>query len=440
MPLPSQGYYSKNRFGRSASTQRVWNPGHYVSFQSWMTDLTSGALNATADAVYAILGAKPAVKGVSITVLWSDLETSYGVYDDSVIDAHLARCVTEGLQLCVRASHKTFANSDHAVPAYMQAGINDAVYGNDDGAGTGSSSGGEYKMSDGGYVAKMNIPAVYERYVAWLNHLSARYGSNPNFEMIYFNESAQGTPVNYTLTSTITTNFFANLTLVCAAAKLTAPHKVVARLFNFPPSALPSIYASSISDGIGIGYADVFTSTVIGETSNVDPVNHNIALAGGAAAFSSPNNFARCYTYSADARGKIPIISIVSPDSWDHDRAHQTTPVTYIKPATATELYNWCRDQLFTTHIFWTYVNAIPAAYNVATPYSYRDLVLSGGVVYQSKTAGTGTNTGNDVSNTTYWENLGDTFPAIDKQFYPLMDTLAGLTAGGLNAAYPDRL
>lgn len=441
MPLSTQAYFSKHRIPyRSASTQRVWNPGHYVSYPFWLSALSSGAINGSASAIYTIIGAKPAVKGVDITILWPNIETAYGVYDNSIIDAHLARCVTEGLQLCVRVSYKTFANTDHAVPAYMQAGANDAVYGNDDGGGTSTSSGGEYNMTSGGYVVKLNIAAVYDRFVALLNHLGARYNSNPNFEMIYFNEGAQGSPSNYRQTSAVTAGFYANFAAMCVAAKAAAPLKIVTQLFNYPQTRLAEIYAGLVAAGVGIGNPDIFTSTIIGQTSNTEPLNHNIALAGGAAAFGSPNNVDRAYTYHADANDKLPIISLVSPDSWDHDRPHQTTPATYIAPATATELYNWCRDQMFTTHMFWYYINITPAAHSMVTAYDYRDLVLSGGVVYQSKVAGTGTNTGNAVGDTTYWANLGDTFPAIDKQFYPLMDSLAGLDAGGLNATYPSLL
>jgi len=440
MTLPSQGYYSRHRVAyHSAATQRVWTPGHYISFYSSLTALSGGAVKSTAIAIYDAIAPKPAAKGVDITIIWSQCETALGVYDDSIVDAHLAACVARGLHLCIRVSHKTFALTDHAVPAYMQAGANDALYGNDNGGGTGNSSGGEYQISNG-YVAKLNIEAVYARFVAWLNHLGSKYNSNPNVEMFYFNESSQGTAVNYTLTSAVTTNFFANLTRVGAAAKAGATSKIIAQLFNFPQDKLASIYSGLIANGVGLGNPDTFTSTIIGETRNSEPYNHNIALAGAAAAFTSPNDYDRAYTYSADANGKIPIVSLVSPDSWDHDRPHQTDPTTYIAPATASELRIWCRDQLKSTHMFWYYNNGAPAAYNAGTAYSYRDLVAANGVTYQSKILGTGTNTGNAVTDTNSWQNLGDTFPAMDKQFYPLMDSLASLPGGGLNTAYPSLL
>lgn len=440
MTLPSQGFFSRNKFlAHPEAAQRVWNPGHYVSFPGWLAVLSGGAVNASASAVYNIITAKPAIKGVEIVVIWSDLETSYGVYDDSLIDAHVARCATEGLQLCVRVSHKTFSNSDHAVPAYMQAGANDTLYGNDDGGGTGNSSGGEYQTSANGYVVKLNISACYTRFLALVTHLADRYDSNPNLEMFYFNESAQGTPLNYTQTATVTTNFYTNLNSLGAITKDISQFKVIAQLFNFSNN-LAATYAAVKAAGVGIAHPDTFTSTTIGETSNTDPVNHNIALAGAAAAFNGASAYDRSYTYSTDARNNIPIIALVSPDSWDHDRPHTGTPATFYNPATATELHTWCRDQLYATHVFWYYVNATPATYGAVTAYDYRDLVLSGGIVYQSKTPGTDTNTGNAVGNTTYWANLGDTFPAMDKQFYPLMDTLAALEAGGLNATYPSLL
>ena len=440
MTLPTQGYFSRCRFPyRSASTLRVWNPGHYVSLYNSISALSSGALGSTANTIYTNISTRSAVKGTDITVLWSDCETSYGVYDDSVIDAHLARCVADGKHLCVRVSHKTFSLSSRAVPPYMQAGANDAVYGNDDGGGTGNSSGGEYQIT-GGYVAKLNVAAVYNRFVAWLQHLGERYNSNDAFEMIYFNESGQGTPVNYTFTTAVTDNFYANLALMGAAAKLAAPLKVVANLFNFPQSRLATIYAALKAAGVGLAHPDTFTSTAIGETNNTDPLNHNIQLAGGSAAFSSPNDYDRAYTYCADANDKLPIICLVSPDSWTHSRSHQTTPTTYIPPATASELLTWCAEQMFATHMFWYYDNVTPAAYSAGTAYDYRDLVTSGGIVYQSKIAGTGTNTGNAVGDTTYWQNLGTNFPAITNQFYPLMDVLESYEAGGLNPKYPSLL
>ncbi len=438
--IPTQGYFSRCAFQyRPASRQRVWNPGHYLSLYSSLTDLDAGEIKSNCAAIYTAISTRPAVKGVCLTVTWPDLETSYGVYDDSRIDAHLARCVADGKHLCVRIGHKTFSPSDHAVPAYMQAGANDALYGDDDGGGTGASTGGEYQTTVG-YVAKLNVASVYARFIALVQHIGERYNDNDNFEMIYFNETSQGNPVDYTFTTAVTDGFYANMALMVAEARLAAPRKVVVQLFNYPQERLTAIYMALKSAGVGIGHPDIFTSTAIGETNNTEPLNHNIQLAGAAAAFNSPNDYDRAYTYCADANDKIPIMCLVSPDSWTHSRSHQSTPDTYLPPATASEILTWCAEQMFATHVFWYYDNVTPDTYNVATAYDYRELVVSGGTVYQSKIAGNGTNTGNAVGNTTYWENLGTNFPAITNQFYPLMDTMAAVEAGGLNATYPSLL
>lgn len=440
MSHSSQGYYSRIRCGHLTDAEapplRTWNPGDYASFQDGTTTLSGGNLTAGADAAYTALGATEAAKGVSITVLWPDVETAFNTYDDTLIDTHLARCEAEGLQLCVRASHKTFSITDHAVPAYMRAGVNDALYGNDDGGGTGNSSGGEYEIA-GGYVAKLNIPAVYDRFMAWIQHFADKYNDNPNFEMIYFNESAQGTPVNYTLTTNVTADFAAALISMGADSKAIMSKKLIGQLFNFPAERLATIYAASIANGVGLGHADVFTSTIIGETRNTDPYNHNISLAGAAAAFSAPNNYDRSYMYFADAGGKVPIMSIVSPDSWDHSRSHHVVPATYIPPTPIQQIFEWCRDQLNSTHIFWTWIDTAVPTYNGATPYDYRDIVKSGGTCYQSKAVN---NVGNALANTTYWHDVGDTFPSASKQLIPHLVSKAGIPAGGLNGAYPSEL
>jgi len=436
MVMPSQGYFSKNRVAQhTASNQRVWNPGHYMTLYASITDLVGGALTAQANTIYTAMSTRPAIKGPNIAIIWSEVETAYGVYDTAMLDAHAARCAADGKHMCIKVSHKTFGG-EHAVPSYMQAGVNDALYGDDDGEGTGTSTGGEFETSVG-YTVKLNNEAVFERFLAFIDYIGARYNSNPAVEMLYFNEGATGVPVNFTITTEVENNFYANFDRLGAAAKRSAPLKVVAVLFNYPADRLSTMYAEFIAAGVGLADPDVFTSTSIGETDDSDPINQNIKLAGAAAAFSPPNNYDRAYTYHADAHTKIPIVSIISPNSWEYSHALQTTPPTYLPPATATELFAFCRDELNSTHIFWYYNNVTPAAYNAGTAYDYRDLVTSGNIVYQSKPAGKNTNTGNAVGNVTYWHNLGTNFPAITNQFYPLMDTLAALEGGGLNVKYP---
>lgn len=148
-----------------------WNPGHYVM-------LPAG--NSLASHLKHIdeIGQVPYIRGVQVRLYWSDLETSWGNYDFSKIDALLDRVKAQPTrkQLVIRIIDRKFGtwNKWGIVPDYLLT--NDWF------------NGGVIR-SRTGYVARLWEQPVMDRLIMLYKNIGWRYDNDPHFEGVASEET-----------------------------------------------------------------------------------------------------------------------------------------------------------------------------------------------------------------------------------------------------------
>lgn len=160
----------------------TFHPGHYVLISDKENQKITELTQAERDAIL-----EPHVTGVQKRYYWNHLETAFGVYDYSTIDADLAWCAANNRQLVLLVCDKLFfANSWGFVPAPNYI-ITDATY------GTGALHGVSDQEGDGDYlIAKRWNKPVMDRFLELVRVLGERYDGDPNIEGINFMETATG--------------------------------------------------------------------------------------------------------------------------------------------------------------------------------------------------------------------------------------------------------
>jgi hypothetical protein len=151
-----------------------WHPGHYMMLRSRHRNPTVELREIDA------IGNEPALQGVLVVWLWSDLEDGKGQYDFSVIDTYLKRLKAQPLpkRLIIRIEERAFnTTTGTSVPAYLKT---DPAY-----------NGGEAKMANG-TVARIWEAPVMDRLIALHQALGQKYDEDPNFEGISTEETAIG--------------------------------------------------------------------------------------------------------------------------------------------------------------------------------------------------------------------------------------------------------
>lgn len=223
-----------------------WNPGHYIQ-------LGGGAGDWLVENTFKDVAALKNVQGVQIREQWPALETSKGVYDFRDIDFALNKAQTYNKRVWLFLGTKAFTPGGKAAPSYMYSGeygqvaYKIAINGKD-AMGT--------EATEGENLALYN-DAVRDRLIALLQELGRRYNANDRFEGVAFNETAMGN-ADPALTVAQKDKWFANLTLVHAAARKAFPNTNVMQFVNFPRSHVAGLAEDMRLNGTALGGPDTF--------------------------------------------------------------------------------------------------------------------------------------------------------------------------------------
>jgi len=282
-----------------------WHPGHYVTLQE-----QASSADHVGD-VLTELRAIPAVKGIQVRYLWSELEPTRDHYDFSRVERDLRLAQAQGKRLFMLLQPKSFDPRRPSLPAYLVADGGGFEYGEVRGP-----------QSPGKQNVALWTPVATERMQALARALGARFDGEPYFEGVAITESWFGksrTPI----TPEMQQRFFENLLRVHRALREAFPRTVTLQFVNYPRQVLPWFVDGLASMGAGLGGPDVFPD---------DPgLNKGI------------------YTYYPKLAGKIPLAPSVQNQNYRTTR-HGAKD----NPPALEDLFGFARDRLNANYLFWT--------------------------------------------------------------------------------------
>lgn len=303
--------------GASAQTVETspvkWNPGHYIA-------LGGGAGDWMVTDTLKTIAPLPNVRGLLKRYQWRQLETDKGVYNFTPIDEDIAEAQKYGKRLFIMVGTKAFSNGGKAVPDYMY---------------TSTYSGGAYKIEIGGKETIGSKDALGEqmalfdadvrnRLIALVQALGKRYNKNDNFEGITFNETAMGQAV-VDLTASQKEAFFDNLQMVDTAARKAFPNTITMQFINFPRQYMRGMVDNGVANSVSIGGPDTF--------------------------FEDYDLVTYIYPLYDIAAGKVAMGPSVQPENYL--TTYKDGPPN---PQSVYDLYNYAKNRLHATHMFWTRV------------------------------------------------------------------------------------
>lgn len=292
-----------------------WHPGHYYLIMSFGKDKSWYM-----DQVYRELKSTPALRGLQIRFLWSELEKSEGVYDFAAIDQHLSKLAVRQRRLVIQVQTKSFNPDWKLIPDYLK---------------TPKYEGGQFAFNSynnstvNGYNIKLWNPQVRDRLIALFRELGKRYNSHPFFEGVGMIETALGNPVD-PLSTTQIEGFYDNLLSVHQHMRLYFPNTMTIQEVNYPRPELESIIGGLKNMGTALSGPDILIEEpgLLFEGSKYSPKG--------------------IYPYYPEVAGTIPIAPQVMGSNYVNTRADGTG----YQP-TVTELLAFARDRLKSNYIFW---------------------------------------------------------------------------------------
>ncbi len=292
-----------------------WHPGHYYLIMSFGKDKSWYM-----DQVYRELKSTPALRGIQVRFLWSEIEKSEGVYDFKVIDQLLAGLSSRGKRLVLQVQTKSFNPDWKLIPDYLK---------------TTQYEGGQFAFNSynqstvDGYNIKLWNPQVRDRLIALFRELGKRYNSHSYFEGVGMIETALGNPAD-PLSTTQIEGFYNNLMSVHQNMRLHFPNTMTIQEVNYPRPKLEFIVGGLRNMGAGLSGPDILIE---------DP---GLLFEGSE---YSPKGI---YPYYPEVAGTIPIAPQVMGTNYRNTRADGTG----YQP-TVTELLTFARDRLKSNYIFW---------------------------------------------------------------------------------------
>ncbi|OHD53335.1 MAG: hypothetical protein A2096_01900 [Spirochaetes bacterium GWF1_41_5] len=218
-----------------------WNPGHYVletpnTGEDWM-----------------IISNNSYFKGLKIGVLWRMVEPEKNQFNWEKIDSHLKQVKAMKKHLMVYFLDRVFRDQDPVpVPDYILKGkeYNGGVVKH------GSINTGQ------GMVARLWDPVVMKELNRVICAMGERYDRDPNFEAVFFDETALNIDMNPHKSGGYTDdNYIKCLIERLNSAKKAFPNTMVFQHINYFPCVVDALYKyytdPSTANGVGFGGSDL---------------------------------------------------------------------------------------------------------------------------------------------------------------------------------------
>ncbi len=293
----SLGPFSLN-VDASTSNSRKFNPGHYISLNSFDTE--ANMLEAAQ---------QTGVRGIQKRYHWRDLESSFDNYDFSAVLADLELVQSQGKMLVVFVEDKTF-NGENPAPPYLHD---------------------EFVVTNrnGGYTAIRWDPYVVSRFSQLLETLAENLDSHPALEGIAIQESS----------------------LSLNDSTLEA--------FNYTPEAYRDALIDVLSTAAGhFNNSQVFwyMNFLPQNQSYLDDIatavsSHDVAMGGPDVLPDSAPLANLTYPLYDRFQGEITLFNSIQYDSYGHRHEDMSYPTLYWTPD---ELFEFARDDLHVDYLFWT--------------------------------------------------------------------------------------
>ncbi len=275
---------------------RKFNPGHYISMNRY--DKQSDMVNAL----------KPGVAGIQKRYYWKQLETSYGVYDFSLVLSDLDILAAQGSRLVVFIEDKTF-NGEIPTPDYLQADYT-------------------LKNRNRGYTAKRWDPYVITRFKALIAEMGRQLDKHPALEGIAIQESSLSLDNTILNANGYTPEKYRDgLIDVLTSAAGDFPTSQVFWYMNFfaqHQSYIRNIAYAVAKAGVTVGGPDVLPGEYSLET--------------------------HCYPMYDDFKGKMVLFNSMQYNSYDHPHEGSEYATKYW---TMGEMFRFARDKLHVQYLFW---------------------------------------------------------------------------------------
>lgn len=265
---------------------------------------------------------RPDIAGVQILYVWSNLETSKGVYDFSMIEHDLAIARAHHKQFWLQIQDRSFQPDKRYFPAYL---LSDPEYG---GGGVRHYSERGDALVPVGWVAQHWNPAVRARYQALIAALAKQFDGRIlgfNGEESAIDVGTDPVPTGYSCDAW----FEATEDNVLFARRAFKRSQVV-QYVNFWPCGwnnahgyMSRFFEFAAANRIGVGGPDIVPNR--------------------------PGQMKNSYPYIHDYQGKVPIVAM----------AIQEPTLAYINPATnqpftKAEFTSFAADYLGVDIIFWS--------------------------------------------------------------------------------------
>ncbi|CRI62983.1 conserved exported hypothetical protein [Thiocapsa sp. KS1] len=287
-----------------------WYPGHYVFIDRRSNSDYLDENNLRLVSAYNDLAPYPIVRGVQVRYIWRELEPgAKGVYRFDKILADADYLQSKGKRLIVQINFKSFAIGQRVVPPYMEAP--------------------EYEMGqlahgaegDSGWVMRWWVPAVQDRFLAFLKALGDAIDEHPAIALVNINESAVNRPPDTPLWSAWVgagKSFLGNLGY---QMRDYFPNTPTVNYQNAFPDWFPTYEATSNSTGQGVGGPD-----------------------HAPFAYEDKNWLVPSYDLHRRLNGKVPICLSVQWPNY---------PTTYDRGGDAELFFHFARNTIGVTHQTW---------------------------------------------------------------------------------------
>lgn len=283
-----------------------WHPGHYATVMTYQTKVPGYF-----DELYKELEATPAIRGIQIRFLWSELEDDVGNFTFGAIDQYLSNLQARGKRLVIQVQTRSFGTDWKLIPEYLKK---DAAY-----------EGGQFAYRRDGVVHGHNVKfwnkAVRMRLARLFKALGERYDGKAFVEGIGMIETAVGDAVPLQTEAQMDA-YYENLLIANQALREAFPTTVTFQEVNFPFKRVGRIVEGLKNRGVGLSSPDAF----IHEPKLLDGV------------------FAQYPKLS----GLVPLGPQVMQTSY-----RQTTAAGGREPK-VDELVAFTRDKLKANYVFWT--------------------------------------------------------------------------------------
>jgi hypothetical protein len=265
---------------------------------------------------------RPDIKGVQILYVWSNLETSKGVYDFSMIEHDLGIARAHHKQFWLQIEDRFFRPAARHLPSYM---LTDPEYGGglarqyDDRDGT---------LVPAGWVARQWDPAVRTRYQALIAALARQFDGRIlgfNVEETAADVGADPLPAGYSCDA-----YFEGTEENILFARTAFKRSHVVQYVNFWPcgwnnarSYMSRFFEFAAAHRIGVGGPDIVPNR--------------------------PGQMRNSYPFIHDYQDKVPIVAMaIQEPTLDY-----TNPATG-KPFSRDEFTSFAADYLGVDIIFWS--------------------------------------------------------------------------------------